>query len=183
MDLLVRSLEQARLIDELQLITRSPRLDVRSHRGWPVAINHDGTSLEHWLKPDRFLAIEFAGRPTNRNARYFAIEIDRGTMPLTAPTLHRASILRKLLAYQATHEHELLKEIFAIPHAYTLFVTTGRRRRDNMVDLAREIVTDDRTAATMLFAVQPPAPTVGQYADLSALQWINGRGKEVALPL
>ena len=74
-------------------------------------------------------------------------------------------------------------EHFIIPHAYTLFVTIGRRRRDNMVKLAQEIVTNDTAATAMLFAVQPPAPSVGEYPDLTALQWINGRGKEVGLAL
>lgn len=182
-DLLVRSLESARLIDELELIHRSPRLDVRSHRGWPVSFRHEENTLEHWVKPDRFLGIEFADRPTNQNVRYFAIEIDRGTMPLQASSLHKASILRKLLAYQATHVDAVLQEHFVIPHAYTLFIAPGRRRRDNMVKLAQEVVRHDRAAEAMLFAVQPPAPSVGQYADLSALQWINGRGEGVELPL
>ncbi len=59
--------------------------------------------------------------------RYYAIEIDRGTMPLQASSLHKASIFRKLLAYQATHQDDVLQEHFAIPHAYTLFATIGRR--------------------------------------------------------
>lgn len=182
-DLYVRSLEQARLIDELSLIHQSPRLDVRSHRGWPVSFTHDGETLEHWVKPDRFLGIKFDDRPANQNARYFAIEIDRGTMPLEASSLNKASILRKLLAYQATHQNDVLREIFVIPHAYILFLTTGKRRRDNMARLAQQIVIDDRAAKAMLFAVQPPAPTVGDTPDLSQLTWINGRGREAALPL
>ena len=45
-----------------------------------------------------------------------------------------------------------------------------------MVELARQIVTDDRAARSMLFAVQPPSPAVSQSPDITALQWINGRG-------
>ena len=115
--------------------------------------------------------------------RYFAIEIDRGTMPLSATSLRKASIYRKLLAYQATYKDAVLQEHFAIPHAYTLFVTAGRRRRDNMVELARELIADERAAGTMLFTVQPPAPSVGCYADPAAMEWINGRGEEVGLVL
>lgn len=183
MDLHVRSLEQAQLIDELSLIHRSPRLDVRSHRGWPVAFSHNGETFEHWVKPDRFLGIKFYDRPDNQNARYFAIEIDRGTMPLEANSLQKASIFRKLLTYQATHQNEVLKDLFVIPHAYTLFLTTGHRRRDNMVKLAQTIVTDDRAAKAMLFAVQPPSPTVCSHTDVSGIEWINGRGEEMRLPL
>ena len=182
-DLHVRSLEQAHLIDELTLINRSPRLDVRSHRGWPVAFSHNGEKHEHWVKPDRFLGAKFADRPHNRNVRYFAIELDRGTMPLEASSLSKASIFRKLLAYEATHRDGVLQELFLIPHSYTLFLTTGARRRDNMADLAQKLVSSDRAAQAMLFAVQPPAPQVGSYADLMAMEWTNGRGEKMGLPL
>lgn len=142
-----------------------------------------GETLEHWVKPDRFIGIKFHDRPDNQNARYFAIEIDRGTMPLEANNLQKASILRKLLTYQATHQNDVLKDLFVIPHAYTLFLTTGPRRRDNMVKLAQTTVTDDRAAKAMLFAVQPPAPTVCNHIDVSSIGWINGRGEEMRLPL
>ncbi len=182
-DLHLRSLENANLIDEISLINRSPRLDVRSHRGWPVSFSYNGETLKHWVKPDRFLGIRFIDRPANHDARYCAIEVDRGTMPLGADTLQKASIFRKLLTYQATHLHSVLQELFAISHAYTLFLTTGSRRRDNMISLAQTIVSDDRAAKSMLFATQPPSPIVGSYTDLTSIEWINGRGKEMSFPL
>ena len=183
MDLFVRSLKGARLVNELELIQRSPRLDVRSHRGWPVSFRYRDERLEHWVKPDRFVAIEFAEKPANRNVRNFAIEIDRGSMPLEASTLHKASILRKLLAYQATHTDKVLSAIFGMEHAYTLFLTTGIRRRNNMVALCRVTLTNRQIAKAMLFAVQPPTPTIGDTPDLSALSWINGLGEDTVLPL
>lgn len=182
-DLFVRALPNARLVDELELITRSPRLDVRSHRGWPVTFRHQGITHEHWVKPDRFLGIKFDDRPANRNTRHFAIEIDRGSMPLEATKIEKASIFRKLLAYQATYDDNGLRAIFGIEHAYTLFLTTGHRRRDNMVSLAQSVVTDRRAAVTMLFAVQPSPLPLDDAADLNALTWINGLGKEVVLQL
>ena len=183
LDLAVRALPHARLVNELELISRSPRLDVRAHRGWPVTVTRHGDSRHHWVKPDRFTAIQFADRPANRNERTFAIEIDRGSMPQTASTLDKASIERKLLALQATSDHDVLREIFGIEHAYTLFLTSGRRRRDNMVSLCRDTVTNHHAAKSMLFAVQPPAPTIGETPDISATAWINGLGEETALPL
>ncbi len=183
MDLFVRSLEGARMINELELISRSPRIDVRSHRGWPVSFRYQNERHEHWVKPDRFLAIEFQGRPINRNVRNFAIEIDRGSMPLEASTLQKASIFRKLLSYQATHTDNVLREIFGIDHAYTLFLTPGKRRRDNMVNLVQKVVANEKIAAAMLFTVQPSPPTVAVTPDLSGLTWINGLGKKVGLPL
>ncbi len=183
MDLFARSLQGVSLINELKLIHRSPRLDVRAYRGWPVTVRNTAERLEFWVKPDRFLGVEFANRPAGRNARYFAIEIDRGSMPLKAAILTKASIFRKLLAYDATHHNKVLRAIFGIEHAYTLFLTTGRRRRDNMVQLCRDIVTNRQTAKSMLFAVQPASPTIGAIPDLSKQIWINGLGEEIGLPL
>lgn len=182
-DLHVRSLERANLIDEISLINRSPRLDVRSHRGWPVTFSHEGETLEHWVKPDRFMGIKFHDRLEHQNARYFAIEIDRGTMPLQANNLHKASIFRKLLTYQSTYIQSVLQELFVIPHAYTLFLTPGSGRRDNMVKLAQSIVSDDKAAKAMLFAVQPSSPLVGSHTNLASISWINGRGEEMTFPL
>jgi hypothetical protein len=183
MDLFVRTLAGAELINELELIHRSPRLDVRSHRGWPVSFRHDNERHEIWVKPDRFIAIKFADRPAHQNVRTFAIEIDRGSMPLETVTMQKASILRKLLAYQATHHDKVLREIFGIEHAYTLTLTSGRRRRDNMVALAANTLRSAPVAKSMLFAVQPPTPSVGDTPNLSELTWINGLGEEAALPL
>ena len=104
-------------------------------------------------------------------------------MPLEAATLEKASILRKLLAYQATINDNVLRAIFGMEHAYVLFLASGRRRRDNMVRLAQSAVTNKRAAQAMLFAVQPPAPTLGNTPDLSALSWKNGLGEEARLSL
>ena len=182
-DLFVRSLEGAKMIDELQLIHRSPRFDVRSHRGWPVSFSHEGLRHDHWLKPDRFLGIEFESRTANQNARYYAIELDRGTMPIKSASMDKASIQRKFLAYKLTHDEKLLKEHFAIPHAYVLFICHSNRRRDNMIEAAQELVSSESAARSMLFATQTKRPSVGEFADLTSVEWFNGLGKKVTLPL
>jgi len=183
LDLLVRDLAHARLIDELELMNRATLPEVKKHRGWPVSIRHAGETRDLWVKPDRLLGIQFADRPTGRDTRYYAIELDRGSMPVEASSIDRASILRKLLAYQATIEDGILTQHFAIPHCYVLFVTGSATRRDNMIRLAQELVRGRSVAETMLFTTKPKKPSVGFYDDLRALRWINGRGKEVELVL
>lgn len=183
MDLHVRSLENAHLIDELSLVYRSQRLDVRSHRGWPVRFTYEGTTHEQWVKPDRFLGVLFSDRPANRNARYYAIEQDCGTMPLEANSLRRASINRKLLAYEATYRDATACATFNIPHLYTLFLAPGPRRKNNMVDLAQRCVTNDTARKSILFAVQPPTPPIGVTPDMASFVWTNVLGEEMSLPL
>ena len=182
-DLFARSLEGVQMIDELSLVHRSPRFDVRSHRGWPVSFSHEGIRNDHWVKPDRFLGLKFESRPDNQNARYYAIELDHGSMPIKAASMEKASIQRKLLAYQSTYAQKLLQELFAIPYAYVLFVCPSDRRRNNMIAAAQELVTSDKAAQSMLFVTQPKKPSVGDFADLTTLDWIDGTGQSVDLPL
>ena len=182
-DLFVRSLEGAEIIDELQLIHRSPRFDVRSHRGWPVSFSHEGLRHDHWLKPDRFLGIEFENRAANQNVRYYAIELDRGTMPIKSASMDKASIQRKFLAYQMTYDEKLLKEHFAIPHAYVLFICHSDRRRNHMIEAAQELISSESAARSMLLATQTKRPSVGEFTDLTNVEWFNGLGKNVSLPL
>ena len=181
LDLFFRDHPTGRMISEVDLINRSPRLDVRAHRGWPVAFSYRGQSVEHWVKPDRFTGAEFSDRPKSRNTRYYAIELDRGTMPLEAASLEKASILRKLLSYETTIADRILEDFFLIPHCHVLFLTIGKRRRGNMVELASRIVGSDRAAEAMFFAVQPQSPSVGFSVDLPSIEWINGLGEAVRL--
>ncbi len=97
--------------------------------------------------------------------------------------MDKTCIDRKLLAIDATFNDEVLREIFGIDHAYTLFLTVGRRRRDNMVDLTMETLTNKVAAESTLFAVQPPVPAVGDTPDLSGdhLDQRAGKRDEVAV--
>ncbi len=100
-----------------------------------------------------------------------------------ALSLDKTCIDRKLLAIDATFNDEVLREFFCTDHAYTLFLTVGRRRRDNMVDLTMETHTNKVAAESTLFAVQPPVRLSETRLTCQSITWINGRGKEMKLPL
>lgn len=183
LDLAIRDMPSAELINQRAILHRSTRQDIRTHRGWPTTISYHGEMAVRWLRPDRIVGISFANRPVGKNERYFAVELDQGTEMHNPSAAVIAATSFKLLAYEATFVQDVLNPLLGISYLYKLFLTPGLRRRDNMVMLAQNIVTDGRAAASMLFAVQTPPPAVGAVYDLSELVCVNGLGKEVRLPL
>jgi len=177
-------LEPASLIDELAIFSRSSNDNIRAKRGWQVSISHSqyGRKQGHWVKPDKTLGIHFLDRPHGRNERYYLIEIDKDTMPLTG-IIERPTILRKLLAYEVTIASRSLLDHFTIRHPYVLFIAPSDARRDNMIDLALSHVHDATAATAMLFAVQPRSPSINRYTHVTDMEWINGKGVQACFPM
>ena len=175
--------EPVQLLDEHSIFARTIDKNIRSKRGWHVYIAHpDYGTYSFWVKPDKLLGLKFFLRPEGKNERYYAVEIDKGSMDYTG-TLDRPTILRKLLAYETTIVERHLSDTFDIPHPYVLFIAPTMTRRDKSVSLAEEYVADDKAARSMLFAVQPPSPTFQTYTKMSEMEWKNGRGEQAMFPL
>lgn len=108
------------------------------------------TNISHvFTKADRSTYNHHSNRPTEpdqlfgidygNGVRFFALEADRGTEPLTRPNLHENSILRKVLSYKDILIRGEYQKQWGIGKLYPLFVTTANERADNMVDLTRTI--------------------------------------------
>lgn len=67
------------------------------------------------------------------------LEADCGTMPVVRKNLDRSSIHRKLLAYAATWEQGLHRQLFGENRFRVLFVTTNKTRCAHLVEAAREL--------------------------------------------
>ena len=85
-------------------------------------------------EPDQLFGIDYGN-----GVRFFALEADRGTEPLTRPNLSENSILRKVLSYKDILIRGEFKKRYGIPNLYPLFVTTAEDRVDNMLALTRSI--------------------------------------------
>lgn len=98
----------------------------------------DGSTYTHCsdrpTEPDQLFGIDYGN-----GFRFFALEADRGTEPLTRPNLGENSILRKVLSYKDILIRGGYKKQWGIPNLYPLFVTTANERADNMVDLTKTI--------------------------------------------
>jgi len=89
------------------------------------------------IEPDQIFGINYGN-----GFRFFAVEADRGTEPLTRANLNENSILRKVLAYKNILTSGEYKKRWGIPNLFPMFITTADERVRNMVDLTRSIYPD-----------------------------------------
>ncbi len=79
--------------------------------------------------PDGLFGLEY--RHEDRKAyRFFALEIDRGTMPLTRYDARKTSLLGKLAAYREIVDGALYKSHLGVPNLLILTVTTSTARSE-----------------------------------------------------
>ncbi|NBV25559.1 MAG: hypothetical protein EBS05_27080, partial [Proteobacteria bacterium] len=89
--------------------------------------------------PDRVFALEFLDQPAGRNRAFYFLEADRGTMPVSRPTLAKSSFHRKLLAYEATWTQGIHQSRFGFHRFRVLTVTTSTQRAQNIASVAAQL--------------------------------------------
>ncbi len=107
---------------------------------WPVDLGFRGARGTVYLVPDAIFGLRRRRPDGTFRTSYLLVEIDRGTMTI-APServqeseafIHRATILRKLVAYAESFRQELHKRHLGIPAPRTLFLTTSAVRAGAM---------------------------------------------------
>ncbi len=115
-------------IEEHRVLDRAPQATLASDS--PFTFSFDGTRLT----PDRMFGVRYA----SGKVRFFALEADRGTMPLRR-TGDGSSYARKLGHYRRMITGDAHVERLGIPNLVVLTVTTGTERLRSMLALAREL--------------------------------------------
>jgi hypothetical protein len=85
-----------------------------------------------YLVPDGVFGIEYQTDGA-KTYRFFAIEADRGTMPITRSKPGQTSYLGKLAAYSEIVERQVYKTSWGIPNLLVLTVTNSHERLSGMV--------------------------------------------------
>ena len=116
------------------------------------------------VTPDGLFGIE----KENGEIAYFFVEIDRGTEPIVRRTSKQSSILKKFLAYKATHEDDAT----GLPNFRVLFVTTSQRRIDAMIDA----IPQDMPKGLFLFSTLEATRT-----DIFGAAWRKAGSKTASL--
>ena len=80
-----------------------------------------------YLVPDGLFGLEYTHGGT-KAYRFFALEADRGTMPLTRSNPGQTSYLRKMAAYDEIIAHQVHKTDWGLPNLLVLTVTTNDKR-------------------------------------------------------
>lgn len=87
------------------------------------------------LIPDAIFGIEYRSAST-RSYRFFALEVDRGTMPITRTNGAQTSHGRKLAIYDELIRNQGHRQLLGIPNLFVLTATTSRERLANLITSA-----------------------------------------------
>ena len=178
-ELSCRARDNVRLIYEDEILEGGSK-ELRHRHGWPVSIDWQGRGEMIWIIPDRLFGLQFLDRPKGKDTRYFAVEYDRGSMPVTRSNFHQSSSLRKFVGYAATHRQQLHRKHLGVEYFYVLNVTTSAERVDNLIATYQAKAFPQ--PSSFLFTPKIQKPTIGGFEDVFAMKWRNGAGKTVSLP-
>lgn len=113
--------------------------------------------------PDAVFGIEY--QETDRKLyRFFALEADRGTMPIGRSNAHQTSFLGKIAAYRAILAQQVHKEHLGIPRFVVLAVTSSEARKSEIVRRMAEQGSDNR-AFLFKSAEETTDPTLKLFSE------------------
>lgn len=138
-------LEHALMISEiivaLELAARSiPGVRILHHdesSQWKIPMRG---SAPVTVIPDALFFIEHTRSDGTADTILFALEADRGTMPVQSANRLRSSIARKLTAYEASWRAAIFRQRFGATRVQILTITTSAARLASMTEHARSHV-------------------------------------------
>jgi hypothetical protein len=77
--------------------------------------------------------------------RFFALEADRNTLPVTRSALQQTSYLRKVLAYRQISAQSIHKSHLGLPNLLVLTVTTNEPHMAHIMALVRELALEGKS--------------------------------------
>lgn len=134
----------------------------------PARVSRAGVVHEFSVVPD----LVFGLCPASGGQRNFAVEIDRGTMPVRRSDFSQTSIEKKLLGYLAAHSSRAHGRALGWKNFRVLVVTTDRVRLQKMIDTAAKLrIPRGNAASLFLFttysALQPSSLLISAWIDAS----------------
>ncbi len=142
LELGARANHALRLIGWREILGRAPDTTRASPAPFRIPVPSGG-----YLVPDGLFGIEYSSAGT-KSYRFFALEADRGTMPVTRSNPKQTSYLRKLAAYReiiARHGH---KTHLGLPNLLVLTLTASQER---MAEIIGRLQGEQGDNATFLF--------------------------------
>jgi hypothetical protein len=134
----------------------------------------DGRMINIAVIPDTLVGLRFS----DGSRRCFAVEIDRGTMPVTRSNINETSFALKMRAYLAAYAASLHEQRYGWKAFRVLTVTTDHRRMQTMIDALRKVPMPRGPGATLFFfTTQDQLRCTDPLRDI----WHDGTGRAVAL--
>lgn len=158
------------LIDKGEILTRS-RAQTRQAKHpfrWKTQIIHNHERHEIMIAPDYIFGIRDDRLDNGRKEKFYFLEIDRGTMPISRRDITQTSILRKVLSYADTFESDLAKKGFGMRGFQVIIVTTSQARIESIQNAIEDLNNKPFSTKTFLLAIKDNRPAVQSF-DLSVL--------------
>ncbi len=116
-----------------------------------------------------------------RPDKFYYLECDRSTMPVSATSLKRSSIEKKMSVYLAAIRNGYHKDAFGQHNARVFWLVdsrySGRKRLESLLEMNRHL-TGGRGSCAFLFALREP---LMNSPDIRSAPVINGKGERVSL--
>jgi hypothetical protein len=149
-----------RFITCAEVLARAPKQTQEAKQPFaiPVSISHLSPTgkvqrSDIPVIPDAIFGLQYR----NGTFRCFALEIDRGTMPLTRSSLDETSYLRKLWQYREVISGGVYKTHFGMTATPMLLltITTNARHLEGIKDLLQSLAGDKQWKRAFLFKAEP----------------------------
>jgi hypothetical protein len=159
---------------EIKATSRQPMRASRAPFALRAKLAHRGVVREIGVVPDVVFGLELP----DGSRRYFMVEIDRGTMPITRSDFEQTSVERKMRAYLAAHAAKQHERQFGWKTFRVLTITTDQRRLQSMKEALRGLrVPHTPGASLFLFSI------FDEFRDSDPLShaWTDGNGRHIRL--
>lgn len=149
-EMMCRALNHLEMIDQENILSRCPK-HIRKSKypfRWNTQISHRGKRHDIAIVPDYVFGLH--NTETGKEKFYF-VEIDRGTMPVTRRNITQTSFMRKVLSYEDTHNRKLTLKRFEMKGFQVLTVTTTKDRIKSIQKAINDLPKISFSSNTFLF--------------------------------
>ncbi len=159
----IRTTPGLRFIPWSEILAKAPQ----ATRALPMPMSLRSTAQAGGVTPDGLFGIEYTGGE-KRTYRFFALEADRGTMPVARSNPDQTSYLGKLAAYQDIVSTQTYKPQLGIPNLLVLTLTTSERR---LGEIMQRFAKPASGTTAFLFKAHSESELMSPARQLSSEPW------------
>ena len=172
LELATHGRDDIRFIPWTEILAKAPETTRRSSKPYVLSTANGETVV-----PDALFGLEYS-RDGRKTYRFFALEVDRGTMPIARASSTGTSVLTKLEAYLGILAQEGYRRWLGIPNLLVLTVTTSNTRCVEIVQRYSKRLVDGRPFLFRAFyGTTAPDPS------LLAARWSRPRFQNLCIDL
>lgn len=175
-EMICREADHLEIIDQQVILSRCPQATRKSKYPfrWKTQIRHKGKRHSIAIVPDYVFGLKNIN--TGKEKFYF-VEIDRGTMPISRRDITQTSFMRKIMSYADTFHSGLARKRFGMNGFQVLTVTKSQDRINAIQSAMTSLSETSFSANTFLFTTKDNTQSrFPFYSD-----WQNSKGAFIKL--